>query len=150
MKSKTKILLLILLAIIVAANIIGVLYNIDPHKEIALTDIKSVTLYYRYSLEEKSIDRSKLDILVNKFNKCENYDKVYSEEIPCYSLTLSLKKGVKLVFLDIHSDDSILVERVFFGKTTKYELYDEELVSSVKAIIEEQYELHENEVCKKY
>ena len=150
MSSKFKIILLVLFVVLVGVNIIIALFSNDIHEEIDIANIEEANMYYRYSVVEKNIDVSLLQSLVNDFNSSENYEKVYSEELPCYSITLSLKNGVKVVFVDIHTDDSILVERVFFGKTTKYELHDTELIQTIKKLIEDNFDLHENEVCKKY
>lgn len=119
-------------------------------EELNILDVQSVELYYRYSLDKIEINAKEIQNIAESYNTCETFEKVYSEELPCYSVTIELKNGSKLVFVDLHSDDSILVEQFFFGKMTKYELHDKELVQGVKKLIEDNYALHENEVCKKY
>ncbi len=142
-------------AIIAAALLIIIIFSTliwgeAAKKSISASDIKEIKSYYRYSLDQKEIGLDDFEEVIELYNDCFDYDKVHSEELPCYTLTVVLKNGSKLHFIDLHSDDSILVESVFLGKTTKYEFYSESLLEAVRKIIKDSYELHENEVCKKY
>jgi uncharacterized membrane protein len=150
MKLRYKSTSIIVVLFIIIITFIILFWGQAAKKNISVSDIKEIKLYYRYSLDQKEVSLDDFNEVISLYNDCLDYDKVHSEELPCYTLTAVLRNGSKLHFIDLHSDGSILVEYVFFGKTTKYELYDKELLESVKRIIKDNYELHENEVCKKY
>lgn len=150
MNSKLKLILILIILIILAVCIFSVLVNGNPHKKILIQDVDETIIQYRYSTEEIAIETASIEEVISKYNESDSFEKVYSEELPCYSVTLKLKGGVVVKLVDLHSEDSILVERVFFGKTTKYEFYDKNLLDAVKKLIKENFDLHINEVCKKY
>lgn len=142
-----KIILVSVILIIITVLVVFAIINIEPHKPLNINEIKEIELTYRYSQEKKTIPVVRLNSVLDEFNKLTDHEKVYSEIIPCYSITIHLNSGTTVKIVDIHQDEYLLVERTFLGYTTKYELKSKALVEAVSEIVKDTYDIHSSRVC---